>query len=169
LQEEVTDEKYRGALEPQFFAQLLKGLRIKASDLSGPREDRTTWPALRYLFTKTFKSKSRSEWEKIFDNTDACCTPVLTQDELEDNSYDQRPIVTLRDSPAKAISEGDADTRPVCEGQGIGVEGEGWQSKGLAPGVGGEEVLAKWMGWRRGRQYDVVGGGLVRLDAGSKL
>jgi alpha-methylacyl-CoA racemase len=57
----------------------------------------------------------------------------------------------------------------VCEGQGIGVEGEGWQSKGLAPGVGGEEVLAKWMGWRRGRQYDVVGGGLVRLDAGSKL
>jgi alpha-methylacyl-CoA racemase len=157
-------------LEPQFFAQLLKGLGIKTSDLSGPREDRTTWPALRHLFTNTFKSKSRSEWEKIFDDTDACCTPVLTQDELEDNSYDQRPIVTLKDSPAKAISEGDADTRPVCEGQGIGVEGDGWRSKGLSPGVGGEEVLARWMGWRKGRQYDVVGGGLVRLDtATSKL
>lgn len=161
--------KNRGALEPQFFAQLLKGLGIKAENLSGKREDRKTWPALRQLFTKTFKSKSRSEWEKIFDDTDACCTPVLTQDELEDNGYDQRPIVTLRDSPGKAISEGDADTRPVYEGQGIGVEGNGWQSKGLAPGVGGEEVLARWMGWRRGRHYDVVGGGLVRLDKGSKL
>lgn len=160
---------YRGALEPQFFAQLLKGLDIKASDLSGPREDRKTWPALRELFTETFKSKPRSEWEKIFDNTDACCTPVLTQDELEDSGYDQRPIVTLRDSPGKAIAEGDADTRPAHEGQGIGVEGNGWQSKGLSPGVGGEEVLARWMGWSRGRQYDVVNGGLVRLGAGSKL
>ncbi|KAH0000244.1 CoA-transferase family III, partial [Aureobasidium melanogenum] len=159
----------KGALEPQFFAQLLKGLGIKPSDLPGPREDRNTWPALRHLFTKIFKTKSRSEWERIFDNTDACCTPVLTQDELEESGYDQRPIVTLKDSPGKAIAEGDADTRPACQGQGIGVEGSGWQSKGLAPGVGGEEVLARWMGWSRGRQYDVVDGGLVRLGGGSKL
>lgn len=160
---------HRGALEPQFFAQLLKGLDIKPSDLSGPRDDRKTWPTLRHLFTETFKSKSRAEWEKIFDDTDACCTPVLTQDELEDSGYDQRPIVTLRDSPGKAISEGEADTRPAYQGQGIGVEGNGWQSKGLAPGVGGEEVLARWMGWSRGRQYDVVDGGLVQLGARSKL
>ncbi|KAH0018574.1 CoA-transferase family III, partial [Aureobasidium melanogenum] len=158
-----------GALEPQFFAQLLKGLGLKSSDLSGPREDRNTWPALRHLFTKTFKSRSRPEWEKIFDDTDACCTPVLTQDELEESGYDQRPIVTLKDSPGKAIAEGDADARLACQGQGIGVEGNGWQSNGLAPGVGGEEVLARWMGWSRGRQYDVVGGGLVRLGGGSKL
>ncbi|KAI5200300.1 CoA-transferase family III [Aureobasidium subglaciale] len=158
-----------GALEPQFFAQLIEGLNIKTSDLRGPREDRTTWPALRELFTKSFKSKTRSEWEHIFDDTDACCTPVLTQDELEDNGYDQRPIVTLKDSPSKAVSEGEADTRPAHEGQGIGVEGGGWQSRGLRPGVGGEDVLARWMGWRKGRQYDLVNGGLVRLDAGSKL
>ncbi|KAG9646694.1 CoA-transferase family III, partial [Aureobasidium melanogenum] len=168
---ECKDGRYMavGALEPQFFAQLLKGLGIKPSDLSGPREDRNTWPALRHLFTKTFQAKSRAEWEKIFDNTDACCTPVLAQDELEESGYDQRPIVTLKDSPGKAIAEGHADARPVCQGQGIGVEGNGWQSKGLAPGVGGEEVLARWMGWSRGRQYDVVDGGLVRLGGGSKL
>ncbi|KAG9966158.1 CoA-transferase family III, partial [Aureobasidium melanogenum] len=158
-----------GALEPQFFAQLLKGLGINPSDLSGPREDRNTWPALRRLFTETFKSKSRAEWEKIFDNTDACCTPVLAQDELEESGYDQRPIVTLKESPGKAIAGGDADKRPACQGQGIGVEGNGWESEGLAPGVGGEEVLARWMGWSRGRHYDVVDGGLVRLGTGSKL
>ncbi|KAI5241686.1 CoA-transferase family III [Aureobasidium subglaciale] len=158
-----------GALEPQFFAQLIRGLDIQTSNLTGPREDRRTWPALRNLFTKTFKSRARSEWEQIFDDTDACCTPVLTQDELENNGYDQRPIVTLKDSPSKAVSEGEADTRPAQEGQGIGVEGGGWQSRGLRPGVGGEDVLARWMGWRRGRQYDLVEGGLVRLGAGSKL
>ncbi|KAH0335677.1 CoA-transferase family III, partial [Aureobasidium melanogenum] len=168
---ECKDGRYMavGALEPHFFTHLLKGLNIPLSSLSGPRDNRTTWPALRTLFTRTFKSKTRAEWEKIFDGTDACCTPVLTQDELEENGYDQRPIVTLRDSPGKAIAEGDADTRPACEGQGIGVQGNGWESKGLAPGVGGEEVLARWMGWSRGRQYDLVDGGLVRLGGGSKL
>ncbi|KEQ95076.1 hypothetical protein AUEXF2481DRAFT_65703 [Aureobasidium subglaciale EXF-2481] len=158
-----------GALEPQFFARLIRGLEIQTSDLTGAREDRRTWPALRNLFVKTFKSRTRPEWEQVFDDTDACCTPVLTQDELENGGYDQRPIVTLKDSPAKAISEGEADTRPAHGGQGIGVDGDGWQSKGLKPGVGGEDVLARWMGWRRGRQYDLVDGGLVRLGAGSKL
>lgn len=156
-------------MEPQFFAALLKGLDIDPSSLPGPREDRSTWPYLRDLFTKIFKSKPRTDWEAVFDNTDACCTPVLSQQELEDDGFDQRPIVTLKDSPGKAISEGDADSRAASEGQGIGVEGGGWISKGLRPGVGGEEVLARWMGWRRGRQYDVVAGGLVKLGNGVRL
>lgn len=28
-----------------------------------------------------FSQLSRSEWERIFDGTDACCVPVLTRDE----------------------------------------------------------------------------------------
>ncbi|GAB7351032.1 hypothetical protein MBLNU459_g1517t3 [Dothideomycetes sp. NU459] len=153
-----------GALEPQFFAALLKGLQLAPSSLPGPREDRSTWPALRDLFTKVFLSKPRAEWEAVFDGTDACCTPVLTQQELQDAGYDQRPLVTLGDSPSRAISEGEAEGRPVAQGQGIGVEGGGWRSKGLAPGAGGEDLLARWMGWKRDRHYRVVGGGLQRLD-----
>jgi hypothetical protein len=49
--------------------------------------------------------------------------------------------VTLKDSPGKAIIEGEADTRPVYEGQGIGIKGNYCQSKGQAPGVGGEEIM----------------------------
>lgn len=153
-----------GALEPQFFAALLKGLGMKGSDLPGKREDRRTWPALRELFERTFRSKTRGEWDGIFDGTDACVTPVLTQQELEEQDYDQRPLVTLSASPGRAVTEGEAEGRPVAEGQGIGVEGSGWVSKGLSPGVGGEEVLAQWMGWSRGRHYDVIKGGLQRLD-----
>lgn len=168
LQEGETDET-RGALEPQFFAALLRGLNIDPASLPGAREDRKTWPFMTELFTRTFKSKTRSEWETIFDGTDACCTPVLTQDELEQNGFDQRPIVTLKASPGRAIAEGDADMRSASEGQGIGVEGGGWASKGLAPGAGGENTLAQWMGWRKGRHYDVVSGGLVKIDRGPKL
>ena len=56
----------RGALEPQFFAALLKGLDIEPQSLPGPREDRESWPALADLFTSKFKSKDRAEWESIF-------------------------------------------------------------------------------------------------------
>ena len=161
--------EYSGALEPQFFAALLKGLQIEASSLSGPRDDRATWPELSDLFTRTFKAKDRAEWETIFDGTDACCTPVLTQQELEAGGFDQRPIVTLKDSPGKALADGEADDRPAAQGQGIGVEGEGWTSKGLRPGEGGEETLAQWMGWNKGRHYEVINGGLAKKERGSKL
>lgn len=166
---ETKDGKYMavGAIESQFFAALLKGLSIPASCLTGPREDKKTWPALRTFLTSTFKTKTRAEWEKIFDGTDACCTPVLTQAELEATGFDQRPAVTLKSSPAYAIHEGD-DGRPAAVGQGIGVQGSGWSQKLLEPGTGGEEVLGQWLGWKRGRQYNVEGDGLV-LYEGSKL
>ena len=124
---------------------------------------------MRQLFTKTFLAKTRREWEAIFDGTDACCTPVLTQQDLRDDGYDQRPIVTLKDSPSRAVSDAEAEGRPASQGQGIGVEGEGWTSKGLYPGEGGEDVLAQWMGWSRGRHFEIVDGGARRLARGAKL
>ncbi|KAL1586394.1 hypothetical protein WHR41_05154 [Cladosporium halotolerans] len=153
-----------GALEPQFFAALLKGMGIEAKRIGGKRDDRRTWPAMRELFRKTFKSRTRDEWEGIFDGTDACCTPVFEQAELEKAGFDQRPIVTLKSSPGYAIQDGEAEGRPAAEGQGIGIEGSGWTTKGLRPGAGGEEVLAQWMGWSRGRHYDVREGGLESVE-----
>lgn len=155
----------RGALEPQFFAKLLKGLGLTKADLPGPREDRDTWVKLAELFTKTFKSKTRAEWEKIFDGTDACCTPVILQQELEDNGFDQRPIVTLRDTPGLALSDDAAKESDsaiaAAKGQGSGVTGQGWEDEGLSPSDGGEETLKEWLGWSRGSHFDVVKGGLV--------
>ncbi|EON62923.1 hypothetical protein W97_02149 [Coniosporium apollinis CBS 100218] len=144
---ETEDGKYMavGALEPHFFAFLLKGLGLSEADLPGSRDDRSTWPALRELFGRRFKTKTRSQWEQIFDGTDACCTPVLTNDELEKSGFDQRPATTLKDSPGFAI-------------------GGRWMERGLSPGVGGEELLGRWMGWRRGSQYDVENGGLILRD-----
>ncbi|KAF2845130.1 alpha-methylacyl-CoA racemase-like protein [Plenodomus tracheiphilus IPT5] len=152
-----------GAIEPQFYAALLHGLQLKPSDLPGNRDNRADWPVLTSFFTRIFKSKTRAEWEAIFDGTDACCTPVLTQADLEQRGFDQRPAVTLRSTPGLAITEG-GDERSAAEGQGIGWEGSGWVEKGLKPGEGGEETIQRWMGWRRGRHYDEVDGGLVWKD-----
>lgn len=148
---------YSGALEPQFFAALLKGLSLTPTSLPGPREDRMTWPALAELFTRIFKSKTRREWEDIFDSTDACCLPVLTQEELKQHGFKQRPIVGLTGTPGLAISRG----QDLTMAQGDGVEGEGWTEKGLSPGAGGEQILQEWLGWRRGKDFNLERGGLV--------
>lgn len=162
---ETKDGKYMavGALEPQFYAALLKGLEVDESAFGGDRNDKKTWHKQEEIFTAKFKSKTRAEWEQIFDGTDACCTPVLEQKELEKSGFDQRPIVTLKSTPSLAIQEGDPERSPV-EGQGIGVEGNGWDSKGLPAGVGGEDVLAVWMGWAKGRHYELKDGALGYIE-----
>ncbi|KAF2191786.1 alpha-methylacyl-CoA racemase [Zopfia rhizophila CBS 207.26] len=167
---ETKDGKYMavGAIEPQFYAALLKGLNLRADDIPGRYSDgKNTWPALTKIFTDVFKTKTRSEWERVFDGTDACCTPVFSQRELKDQGFDQRPAVTLKDTPGYAIDEGD-NGRPAAVGQGIGWEGSGWEQKLLEPGAGGEEILGRWLGWKKGRQYDVRDEGLVWKDL-SKL
>lgn len=166
---ETRDGKFMavGAIEPQFYAQLLKGLSLSSADLPGTRENREDWPKLKEFFAKVFRSKTRSEWEAIFDGTDACCTPVFTHQELEEQGHEQRPAVTLKNTPAYAIHEGD-DGRESATGQGIGVQGSGWSEKGLVAGDGGEDTLAVWMGWAKGRHYEVEKGGLVFKD-NSKL
>lgn len=172
---ETKDGKYFsvGALEPQFFRELIKGLGLLDQGLEEKRFDFDEWPGMRALFKDTFKQKTRAEWEAIFDGTDACAAPVLDYDELENDTAregDQRPSVTLRGTPCLAIKqrpEGQAD--PVLHGQGQGVAGDGYEGGTLAPGDGGDDMLEKWLGWKRGREYDVQKGAYVLTRGVSKL
>jgi alpha-methylacyl-CoA racemase len=66
-----------GALEPQFYAQLLAGLALADADLPA-QDDRDRWPELRARFTAVFATRTREEWTEVFDGTDACVTPVLS-------------------------------------------------------------------------------------------
>ena len=165
---ETKDGKFMavGALEPQFFKEFVKGLGLAGKGLEKTRMDRKTWPAMKADFENIFKSKNRSEWEKVFDGTDACCTPVLDHQELErdpSREGDQRPAVTLRGSPSLALSKGPASRDPST-GQGPGVEGESYAGTALYPGQGGEEMLKAWVEWKRGKEYEIENGGLVRKE-----
>jgi alpha-methylacyl-CoA racemase len=142
-----------GALEPQFYAALIKGLGFAKGELPD-RDDRDNWPALREAFTRRFKEKTRAEWEAVFDGTDACATPVLEQGELQDSGFEQRPIVRLSETPAKPIK----------------AEDGGWTGGILTPGTGGKETLQSWLGWREGEHYGVrEDGALVKVDGKAKL
>ncbi|KAL4801599.1 CoA-transferase family III domain-containing protein [Aspergillus unguis] len=142
-----------GALEPQFYAALIKGLGFQKEELPS-RDDRDNWPALREIFTKRFKEKTRAEWESVFDGTDACATPVLEQTELQGAGFEQRPIVHLSETPARPIA----------------AEDGGWTGGLLKPGTGGKETLKSWFGWEQGRDYQVKADGtLVQANDKSKL
>ena len=68
-----------GALEPQFYAALLKGLDIPESE--APQFDMAGWGILHARFAAAFATADRDEWATRFAGTDACVTPVLTMAE----------------------------------------------------------------------------------------
>jgi len=88
-----------GAIEPQFFAQLLAGLGLSASDVPN-QLDAAAFPAVHKLFAEKFADKTREEWTKIFAGTDACVTPVLTWREA-----------TAERTPQGAVNIGDCQRR----------------------------------------------------------
>ncbi|MFV1364571.1 CaiB/BaiF CoA-transferase family protein [Mycolicibacterium elephantis] len=85
---ETADGKYMavGAIEPQFFAQLLDGLGLTPDDVPN-QLDVAAFPDMRKLFAERFASKTRDEWTEIFAGTDACVTPVLTWSEAAQNDH----------------------------------------------------------------------------------
>ena len=42
------------------------------------QHDRKGWPALRKAFSEKFLERTRDDWCKVFDGSDACFAPVLT-------------------------------------------------------------------------------------------
>lgn len=79
---ETSDAGYMavGSLEAKFFTNLLRGLDVDPAEIPD-QHDRTAWPAIKRLFAERFLSKTRAEWTVIFDELDACVTPVLSPDE----------------------------------------------------------------------------------------
>jgi alpha-methylacyl-CoA racemase len=66
-----------GSIEPKFYEELLSRLGLQGRDLPA-QHDRKGWPALRKVFGEKFKERTREEWSKVFEGSDACFAPVLT-------------------------------------------------------------------------------------------
>ena len=64
---ETSDGKYMavGAIEPQFFAELLSGLGLSAADVPN-QLDPGSYPRMHDLFTERFASRTRDEWTQRF-------------------------------------------------------------------------------------------------------
>lgn len=87
---ETSDGKYMavGCIEPQFFALMLSLLEIDANEF-GFQMNPQEWPKQHQTLEQTFAQKTRDEWAKIFDGTDACVTPVLTYQEACEHPQNQ--------------------------------------------------------------------------------
>lgn len=70
-----------GAIEPQFYAQLLDGLGLDPAELPD-QNDREQWPTLRQCLADVIATHDRDHWAAVFSGTDACVTPVLALDEV---------------------------------------------------------------------------------------
>lgn len=69
-----------GAIEPQFYAELLEKIGLAGEDL-GSQMDASAWPALKQRFEAVFKTKTRAQWCEILEGSDACFAPVLSMSE----------------------------------------------------------------------------------------
>ncbi|MFZ0172304.1 MAG: CaiB/BaiF CoA-transferase family protein [Acidimicrobiales bacterium] len=69
-----------GALEPQFFAQLLAVMGLPA-DAEPPQMDRSHWPETKRRYAEVFRRKTRDEWAELAAGKDACLAPVLSMTE----------------------------------------------------------------------------------------
>lgn len=136
-----------GCLEPRFYDVFIKLLQLEDPV---PHRLKKNWPELREIFASKFKSKSRKEWELIFDGTDACVTPVKSFAELEaeDKEGFTKAPVELKESP------------------GMNTKAE---IGNLRPGQGGEDVLAGWCGWVKGREFEIKNGVCQAKEPKAKL
>jgi alpha-methylacyl-CoA racemase len=76
-----------GAIEPQFYAQLLAGLGLDGATNLPDQDDESQWPAMKERFAAIFRTRTRDDWIAHFDGTDACVAPVLSMDEVADHPH----------------------------------------------------------------------------------
>lgn len=77
-----------GALEPQFFAQLVTGLGLDLEEVP-PQMEKERWAEMRAVFEARFLERTRDEWETQFAGTDACVAPILTMVEAPNHPHNR--------------------------------------------------------------------------------
>ncbi|MGD9620184.1 MAG: CaiB/BaiF CoA transferase family protein [Mycolicibacterium sp.] len=123
-----------GAIEPQFYAEMLAGLGLDPAALPG-QNDMSRWPELRARLAEAFAAHDRDHWATVFAGTDACVTPVLSFAEVETEPHNTERAAFYRandflfPAPAPRFSRTDPGA-PKAPG---------------VPGADTEAVLREWV------------------------
>jgi crotonobetainyl-CoA:carnitine CoA-transferase CaiB-like acyl-CoA transferase len=82
------DEKWVSiaAIEGKFHGELLRHLGIDPKQFPN-QHDRTGWDRARTIIGERLATRTRDEWCKLFEGTDACFAPVLTLDEAAEHPH----------------------------------------------------------------------------------
>lgn len=77
-----------GAIEPQFYAQLLRLLNLDDIDPT-LQYDARHWPQLKQRMATTIHQKTRAEWQSLLEGTDVCFAPVLSLTEAAEHPHNK--------------------------------------------------------------------------------
>ncbi len=122
-----------GALEPQFYAQML-GILGLSPDSEPPQMDRSQWPETRRRYAAIFRTRRRDEWVALAEPTDACLAPVLSLQEAAAHPHNVArgtfvdPGGVVQPAPAPRFLH----------------RGAGQPASPRWPGEGGREALEDW-------------------------
>jgi alpha-methylacyl-CoA racemase len=127
-----------GAIEPQFYAQLLvlTGAFEPAFVLQRRQDD---WPALKEKFAALFATRTRDAWCALLEGTDVCFAPVLDMDEAPHHPHNaaRRTFVDVdgvtQPAPAPRFSRTPGHAGPVAAPDGAAILADwGWDQDAIA-------------------------------------
>jgi len=85
---ECKDGKYisLACIEDKFLAEFLERMEIPAAEMP-PKMDRKRWPEAKAKLAQRFKTRTRDEWCRLLEGSDACFAPVLTMAEAPEHPH----------------------------------------------------------------------------------
>jgi alpha-methylacyl-CoA racemase len=98
------------AMEPQFYAQLLRRMGLPEADFKD-QNDPSQWEPLRARMAEVFATRTRAEWCRELEGTDACFAPVMALHEAPEHPHNvaRRTFVdvagVLQPGPVPRFSE----------------------------------------------------------------
>jgi alpha-methylacyl-CoA racemase len=125
-----------GALEPKFFAELMRLAGLEPTEFR--QADTAGWAVQKARLAAHIASKTRAEWERIFEGSDACVAPVLSLEEAPTHPHNVAREVfveafgTRQPAPAPRFSDSPGnirrpppaigqDTREILQSLGYGA------------------------------------------------
>ena len=76
-----------GAIEPQFYAELLRVLELEPEEW--PQMDNSRWPEFKERFAEIFATKTRTEWAEILEPVEACSTAIYGLREAAEHPHNE--------------------------------------------------------------------------------
>ncbi|MEO0411788.1 MAG: CaiB/BaiF CoA-transferase family protein [Pseudomonadota bacterium] len=149
---ETADGKYMGvgSIEPQFYTLLLEKTGLSDDPAFAAQMDPNQWEPLKAKLADVFLTKTRAQWEAVFDRTDACVAPVLSMTEAPDHEHNR----------ARGIFIDVAGITQAAPAPRFSRSAAGIPTPPSSPGEDTAQVLSSW-GIAQDRIDDLLGEGVV--------
>ncbi|MEE2768964.1 MAG: CaiB/BaiF CoA-transferase family protein [Actinomycetota bacterium] len=113
-----------GAIEPQFYKELLERLELDPEEFS-PQHDRAQWPELKARVAEVVATRTRDGWDTVLAGTDVCYAPVLSVTEAVEHPHniargtfvDIAGVVQPGPAPRLSRTPGEVRRPPAHPGQ----------------------------------------------------